>query len=202
MNVSALKNELGGMDLSLFDQLLKGRFIAQSKVLDAGCGTGRNSFWFINNGFDVYGIDRNEKSVLQLRNKIDQQRKNSENFIVGKISMMPWGDNTFNVVICNAVLHFATNQEHFIAMFSELVRVLQTGGVLFIRMTSDIGIEHRLTESRDGVYLIPDGSRRFLLTRELLADVMQQYNLKFVETLKTVNVNDIRCMTTLVLSKQ
>jgi tellurite methyltransferase len=82
-----------------------------------------------------------------------------------------------------------------------MVRVLKPGGSLFIRMTSDIGIENKVKVINDGVYLIPDGSTRFLLTKSLLASIFQQYPLSFIEPFKTVNVDDMRCMSTLVLQK-
>jgi len=86
-------------------------------------------------------------------------------------------------------------------MIAEMVRVLKPLGSLFIRMTSDIGIEDKVQPVYDGVYNIPDGSRRFLLTRTLLDDVMQTNGLSFLEPLKTVNVNDVRCMSTVVLAR-
>jgi ubiquinone/menaquinone biosynthesis C-methylase UbiE len=99
------------------------------------------------------------------------------------------------------VLHFAKNTSHFFEMMNEMVRVLKPGGSLFIRMTSDIGIENKVVPINKGVYLLPDGSNRFLLTRSLLDQLMQQYTLTMAEEFKTVNVNDIRCMSTLVLIK-
>jgi hypothetical protein len=53
----------------------------------------------------------------------------------------------------------------------------------------------------DGVFRIPDESIRFLLNRQLLKDCMKEFNMSFLEPLKTVNVDDIRCMSTLVLQK-
>jgi ubiquinone/menaquinone biosynthesis C-methylase UbiE len=87
-------------------------------------------------------------------------------------------------------------------MLAEMVRVLKPGGSLFIRMTSDIGIEDKVKPSGNGVYIIPDGSKRFLLTRTLLADIPNKVPLSFIEPFKTVNVDDIRCMSTLVLQKE
>lgn len=82
-----------------------------------------------------------------------------------------------------------------------MVRILKPGGTIFIRMTSDIGIESKVVHIAEGVYLIPDGSNRFLLTRSLLTACMQQNKLSFLEPLKTVNVDDTRCMSTLLLQK-
>ncbi len=201
MDVSTLNNEFQGMDLSLLDQVLKGRFTPGSIVLDAGFGAGRNSFWFLNNGFEVYGIDQKEKAVNLVHDKLAQQGKDCENFILGNLEELPYKNNHFDIVICNAVLHFAQSPQHFHEMFAQLIRVLKPEGILFIRMTSDIGIADQLDTGNNGVHLLPDGSQRFLLTRDLLSSLVRTHQLKFVEKLKTVNVNDIRCMSTLVLTK-
>jgi hypothetical protein len=86
-------------------------------------------------------------------------------------------------------------------MIGEMERVLQPGGTLFIRMTTDIGIENLVELIEDGVYQIPDGSTRFLLTRLLLAKLLNDYPFTLMEEVKTVNLNDRRCMMTLILQK-
>jgi hypothetical protein len=86
-------------------------------------------------------------------------------------------------------------------MITEMLRLLKPKGSLFIRMTSDIGIEDKVHLLNDGVYSIPDGSKRFLLTRTIITSLLQENQLSFLESLKTVNVNDMRCMSTLVLQK-
>ena len=201
MNSIDLNTELQGMDLSLFDQLLKGRFIPGSNVLDAGFGGGRNSYWFINNGFDVFGVDQKEEAATSMQQKLAQQQINGDQFIVGDLNNLPYATNAFDIIICNAVLHFATSNEHFHQMFAELVRVLSATGILFIRMTSNIGIADKLDLGNKGVFLLPDGSHRFLLTQKILRGLLQTHQLQFVDPLKTVNVNDIRCMSTLILTK-
>ena len=202
MDVLALNEELHGIDIALLDQVLKGRFRPGTRLLDVGYGSGRNSFWFINNGFDVFGIDQNPNARNAIHEKLAEIGKDACNFITGQLEKLPYEENSFDVVICSAVLHFANNPEHFHDMFAQLVRVLKPPGVLFIRIASDIGLEKQLEEGDNGVFLIPDGSHRFLLTRDMLVKLVQTHNLNFLEPLKTVNVNDMRCMSTLVLSKQ
>ena len=107
----------------------------------------------------------------------------------------------FDHIICIAVLHFAENTSHFKTMFAELVRILKSKGSLFIRVASNIGLEKEVTKISEGVYLLPDKTKRFLLTKPLLETVMEEFKLSFLEPLKTVNVNDKRFMTTLVLQK-
>ena len=196
MNSKELKQEIGNIDIYLLDQILKERFNSTDKILDAGCGSGRNLQYFINNNFDVYGIDSNENRIKNLKNL-----NNNQNFKVAKLEAIPFNKDYFDYIICNAVLHFANNEIHFFKMFSELFRVLKTNGTLFIRMTSDFGIENLVNKIENGVYNIPDGSTRFLLTNTILEKLKNKYNFDFIEPLKTVNVNNLRCMSTLVIKK-
>ena len=61
MQSNTLIEMVGNTDIYLLDQIMKARYLKGDKVLDAGCGTGRNMFWFINNGITIYGIDADEK---------------------------------------------------------------------------------------------------------------------------------------------
>lgn len=189
---------LGRTDIYLIDQIMKDRYTADDKVLDAGCGGGRNMHWFIQNGFGIFGIDSSEAAILNLKNKYPHLK---ENFQIAPVEKLPFEDNFFDHVISSAVLHFAASVAHFNNMMAEMIRVLKTNGTLFIRMTSDIGIEDKVELLSNGNYKIPDGSMRFLLTKPLLAACLQKLNLSFAEPLKTVNVDDMRCMSTLVLRK-
>lgn len=196
-NNKPLYELLGETDIYLLDQIMKGRYEFKQTILDAGCGNGRNLHWFLQNDFTVYGIDSDVERIKGLISRNPGLPAGS--FFSTTLESTPFPDNHFDHIICSAVLHFAKNVEHFNLMFTELLRVLKPGGSLFIRMASDIGIEDNIQPVSEAVYHIPDGSTRFLLTRSFLKTCMQQKNLSFIEPLKTVNVNDIRCMSTLVL---
>jgi tellurite methyltransferase len=199
MNGYSLRELIGNTDIYLLDQVMKERYKHSDKILDTGCGGGKNLFWFLKNHIEIYGVDRDATPINYLKSMHPEIGQNR--FVQADVEKLPFVNNFFDHVISSAVLHFAENTQHFNDMMKEMVRVLKPGGSLFIRMTSDIGIENKVTLIEDGVYNIPDGSVRFLLTRELLDATMQQFKLSFLEALKTVNVNDLRCMATLVLKK-
>ena len=196
MSVIKIKEEIGGIDIYLLDQILKERYLANQLILDAGCGSGRNLKWFYNNSYKIFGIDSNIEKIDAAKKKYYSQK---EHFSVGLVEKLKFEDDSFHHIICNAVLHFAKDENHFKSMFSELIRVLKPNGTLFIRMTSDIGIKKHIKHIANGVYKLPDGTERFLLTNELLQNIMNTHQLTFLESLKTVNVDDKRCMTTLML---
>lgn len=185
-------------DIYLLDQILKERYHKPDVILDAGSGLGRNLHWFYNNDFTIYGIDKDIACIDILKNTYAKQK---DNFHTSTVEELNFKDQFFDHIICNAVLHFATNRFHFKEMFSELMRVLKTNGSLFIRVASDIGIKDKIIPVSEGVYLLPDGTTRYLLTHSLLKELQKEHNFTLLEPLKTVNVNDQRCMTTMVLQK-
>jgi 2-polyprenyl-3-methyl-5-hydroxy-6-metoxy-1,4-benzoquinol methylase len=165
------------------------------KVLDAGCGHGRNIRWLMQQGYQVDGLDAHTEAIAQLRADFPES---PDRFSVGRIEDFS-SETKYDFVICNAVLHFATGHGHFDAMFDRLARHLSTGGILFIRMTSTIGMEDRIGKGTEGVFHLPDGSTRYLLTRTRVDELTRQYGLNLIEPVKTVLVDGLRSMTTLVM---
>ncbi|MCY7421375.1 MAG: class I SAM-dependent methyltransferase [Chitinophagaceae bacterium] len=199
MDTSLINNVIGDTDIYLIDQILKGRYKEHETILDAGCGIGRNMHWFLKNQLCIYGVDSNVTYITEL--KMDYADLPPIRLQVADIEQMPFGDNFFNHIISSAVLHFAESTQHFFNIMSEMFRVLKPNGTLFIRMTSNIGIEHLVKKLKNGVYILPDGTSRFLLTRDILKQLLHQFPFTFMEPLKTVNVDDMRCMSTLLLHK-
>lgn len=198
MKQQILREIIGNADIYLIDQILKGRYQQNDLILDAGCGSGRNLHYFHKSGIPFYAIDTHAEHIENLQKYYPDFASNCK---IAAVEKMPFQENMFDHVLCNAVLHFAKSETHFKSMFAELVRVLKKGGSLFIRMTSDIGIEGKPTLLQDGVYFLPDESERFLLTRELVHEILATYQLSLLEPIKSTNVSDLRSMTTLVLMK-
>src|SRR6478672_10697553 len=64
---SSLRAQFGDIDIYLFDQLLRGRIGDGMRVLDAGCGSGRNLVFMLRAGMDVHGIDENPDAIAAVR---------------------------------------------------------------------------------------------------------------------------------------
>ncbi len=202
MELSSINQYLGNLDIYLLDQILKNRFHRKMKVLDAGCGEGRNIIYFLRAGYPVFGIDKNPMAISAVQFIAASIRPDlgKHHFQTGDLTNVPYPDHYFDLIISSAVMHFAENETHFYQMFDELIRCLSYDGILFLRMASDIGIENKIKLLVDGRYWLPDGSERFLLSRGILRQLNQRYWLHHIEPLKTINVNDQRCMSTLVVS--
>lgn len=184
-----------GIDIYLIDQLLKGRIKKDQLILDAGCGSGRNYLPFAKHGYKIEGFDSDESKIQKLKQQVELSDRVSVSSVEDFSSK-----HKYDFIICNAVLHFADSHEGFNAMFQNLASLLDIKGTLFIRMTSDIG-QHNHTSLRNGRYLLPDGSERYLITRKRIDELCVDYNLKLIEPVKSLNVDGLRIMTTIVLKK-
>jgi SAM-dependent methyltransferase len=197
-----IQEQFGQIDIYVFDQILRGNIAAGMKVLDAGCGYGRNLVYLLREGCEVYALDadtRGVEHVLALAAELNP-RLPAENFQVGQIESLPFADGFADVVMCNSVLHFARYQHQFLTMLEELWRVLRPGGLLFTRLGSRIGVEFE--QVRPDIYRIGDGQEWFLVDEELLLGLTSELNGVLVDPLKTTIVQDYRCMTTWVLRKR
>lgn len=190
---------LGNTDIYLPDQILKNRYTPPQAILDAGAGAGRNLHWFVQQGFEVYGTDRDPAAVAALQQNYPEVA--ADRFRVAPVEVLPYADAFFHHIICNAVLHFAENEAHFGQMFGELARVLRPGGSLFIRVATDVGLAEKMIPLGNGRYTMPDGTDRFLLTRPALDSLLRHHELHLLEPFKTVLVDDLRSMAVLVLGK-
>jgi tellurite methyltransferase len=193
----ALRSEFGDIDIYLFDQLLKGRFDDRPRILDAGCGDGRNLRFLLARGFECWGVDRDPAAVTQVRRLAASLGGDAapERFQVTDVDRLPWPDASFDAVVCSAVLHFADGEAHFVRMVDELWRVLAPRGLFFARLASNIGLETVIGPGARRVRL-PDGSDRFVVDEAMLLTLTARLSGRLADPLKTTVVQGMRAMTT------
>jgi SAM-dependent methyltransferase len=199
MNV---QEQFGQIDIYVFDQILRGNIAPGMRILDAGCGYGRNLVHLLREGCEIFALDANPEGVAHVRALAADLAPNlpATNFRVGQIEKMDFPDDFADVVICSSVLHFARDEAHFLAMLTELWRVVRPGGMLFCRLGSRIGMNFE--RLRGNIFRINDGSEWFLVDESELMKMTEQMNAVMVDPLKTTIVQDHRCMTTWVLRKR
>ena len=198
-----LREQFGQIDIYLFDQLLRGRIAPGMRILDAGCGSGRNLVYLLRNGYDVFGVDADAGAIASVRSLAAALAPNlsPDHFRVEAIESMSFDDAVADVVLSNAVLHFARNDEHFEGMLRDMWRVLKPGGVLFCRLASSIGMADRMQPLDGRRCRLPDGSTRYLVDEALLMRLTAELGGEWLDPLKTTVVQDQRCMTTWVIRK-
>lgn len=201
--MSELRERFGNIDIYLFDQLQKGRITSEMTVLDAGCGGGRNVVYLMRSGCAVFGVDGSADAIRAIRSLAAEVAPDlpPDNFKVAQVDALPFPDAEFNVVLCNAVLHFARDEAHFHSLLNEVWRVLAPGGLFFSRLASSIGIEDKIQSIEGRRYRLPDGSDRFLVDEEMLMSLTHELGGELLDPIKTTVVQGQRSMTTWVMRR-
>jgi tellurite methyltransferase len=198
-----LQEQFGGIDIYLFDQLLKGRFEPGMRILDAGCGSGRNLVYFLLEGFNVYGVDTSRDAIAQVRSLARTLAPHlpAENFRVESVERLPFEDEIFDAVLSSAVLHFARDETQWRAMLLEMWRVLKPGGIFFARLASSDGVKECVEHLGGRRYRLPGGTEWLLADGRMLIETTESLRGRLLEPLKTVVVHGSRSMAVWCLRK-
>jgi tellurite methyltransferase len=195
--------QFGQIDIYLFDQLQRGRIAPGMRILDAGCGTGRNLLYFLQEGYDVFGADTNAAAIAEVRTLAGRfaPALPGENFRVEPLAGLSFPKSFADAVICSAVLHFAKDDADFNGMLWGCWGALRAGGLFFCRLASSIGLEGRGESLGGRRYRLPDHSERYLVDEPLLMELTRDLGGVLLDPLKTTVVQGQRCMTTWVVRK-
>jgi SAM-dependent methyltransferase len=205
--VTTLDAEFGAIDIYLFDQLLRGRITRADRIVDAGCGSGRNLVYFLRNGFDVWALDADADRIADVRALAAEIGGDvpADRFRVEPLEHGTLPDRSATVVISSAVLHFARDDDEFQRMLEGTWRLVAPGGMFFCRLASSIGIETRITPVDSNAhthrYRLPDGTTRYLVDQSRLLQWTEALGGRLLDPIKTTVVQDQRAMTTWVVRR-
>ena len=118
-----------------FLSIFKKNKLTKEKVLEIGCGNGRDSLYFTKKGLEVVGIDISAKAIALAKKNKEKVLKNkillkSLHFKKADAEKLPFPDEYFGGIYSIAVLH-STNLRKSIR---EIFRVLKKGGIAIIHL--------------------------------------------------------------------
>jgi tRNA (uracil-5-)-methyltransferase TRM9 len=102
----------------------------KGKILDLGCGNGRNLAPFVKNGFSCYGVDFSKEMLDNAKTMFKKRKLNAE-FKIGDLVKIPFENEFFDYVICVASFHHLNKKEQ-IECLKEIKRVLKKNGKFYI----------------------------------------------------------------------
>lgn len=161
------------MDLILMDLILKGIVPERGRVLDIGCGEGRNGIYFIQKGYEYHGWDT-DRSKLRLIEYLAKNISGSDVCFEAHDLRLAPPNVTFDFIICSRLLHFAHDLSDFMSMWKKVTKLLKSDGILYVSMDStvDVSIGEGIAE---GKVMFPDGKLRFALTKPLYARIKTSF---------------------------
>ncbi len=106
----------------------------KKKYLDLGCGLGRHTILFAENGFDTYAFDLSHEAV-QKTMEYAKQNNLKVNCQEGDMLNLPYDNNSFDCIMCfNVISH--TDTEGIKKIIQELKRVLKDDGEVYLTLCS------------------------------------------------------------------
>ncbi len=94
------------------------------KILDVGCGNGNLFTLLPENKYELYGVDFSQNMIIEAKSKC-----RNATFSVADAEMLPFDDDSFDIVVCNASFHHYIHPDR---VLEEMRRVLKDGGKLLI----------------------------------------------------------------------
>ena len=121
---------------SIESYYLLNRWLSQDKkdFLDLGCGLGRHSILFGQNGFNVYCFDISEDAINRTKEWATKEELEFD-YKVGDMLDLPYDDNKFDCILCRNVISH-TDTEGMKKVIKELNRVLKVGGECYLTLGS------------------------------------------------------------------
>ena len=112
------------VDMSALYQQFVPLLPPQAKVLDAGCGSGRDALYFKRCGFDVVAMDASEALAQLASAHLGQP------VVVSTFQQMDWISEFDGIWCCASLLHVPMNELE--AVFNKLTLALNAGGILYV----------------------------------------------------------------------
>lgn len=144
-----------------------------SKILEIGVGTGNLASKFLNNNYDIVGIDQSREMLSVAKEKYPSLKVR-----LGEFLKIPYDNKSFDIIISTYAFHHLNEREKCIAI-EEMIRALKDNGVIII---GDLMFESKDSEekilknlSQKQIEIIKDEYYSYI---DLLSYEFNKYNKK------------------------
>lgn len=168
------------------------------RVLDLGCGTGSDTLYLSERGYNVIACDYSQEALSIVKENI----KGIESVQLDISKRLPFHDNNVGLIIADLSIHYF-NEETTFSIMDELKRIMKNNGHLIIRVNSINDINYGAgcgEEIENHFYLTKDGYKRFFDEY----DIRYFFNVLKIEYLEEAHMDrygDIKKTFEVVLKK-
>jgi len=176
----------------VFENYLKHR--RNSFLIDVGCGNGRDSFFFLEKGLPLLGIDACEVAIKNNQSKAVEKQISNGNFLSLRVreieSLMPTMEKAKNKEIWIHSRFFLHAIEEFeYIKFIEFLSLLKTGSLIAFEFRTNKDELFSKQENKIGNISKTGHYRRFLDFREVVQFLEQQgYSINYQIESKDISV--------------
>lgn len=182
--------------LDKYDNLL-----AQYKngvFIDLGCGTGDDTIYLVNKGFNIIACDFSYKALRIVNSK----NAHVHTILVDMLDGLPFPDSFASCIISDLSLHYFSEKETK-RIVDDIKRVLTPSGILLCRVnsTADINFGALTGEKLDKNYFLVEGCKKRFFDEEYLMNLFKEMNIFFMKEYETFKYEKSKVVWEIALSK-
>src|SRR3989338_2127374 len=166
-----------------------------SRILDLGCGSGRNIVYLAKEGFEMYGLDISSEGVHKTKLWLKKEGVNASLKVRSMYGKLPYQKNYFDAIMCIRTLNHGTIQDIRKAI-SEIKRILKPNGFIYLTVvkgiTKSLQKDYTFIDSRT---YVPLGGREkgvihYLFNKNILEKEFKDFKIIKLSTNKSLKNKD------------
>ena len=144
------------------------------RILELGCGQGRDSLFFASKGIEVYTFDSSQVAIDAVSKLAKEKNLPIHAMTFDARTDLPFDDNYFDAVYSHMFYNMRFTCEEIRMLFKEVNRILKNRGLHFFSVRSDRDASYKKGEKvADKLYDINGFQIRFFMTEDINAFVTQ-----------------------------
>lgn len=131
----------------------------KTPILDLGCGSGNDTLYLIENGFNIVACDYSDVALEQIKQNI----KNVKTIKLDISQTLIFEDNTFDLIIADLSLHYF-DEKTTISIMKEIKHILKKDGYLIARVNSISDLNYGAGQGQkleENYYFVNGYNKRF-----------------------------------------
>ena len=152
------------------------------RILELGCGQGRDTMFFASNGFDVYAIDSSKIAIENVNQKIRGKNISLHLSHFEARQALPFDTSYFDAVYSHMFYNMRFTDEELSCLFRESSRVLKNNGLLYFSVRSDKDILYNKGKKIDDkIYEINGFQIRFFTIEQIESFLANYFEINYIE---------------------
>jgi ubiquinone/menaquinone biosynthesis C-methylase UbiE len=146
------------------------------RILDVGCGTGKDCIYFASRGYQIYGVDLSQ-GMLERAIENSRLMNLKVNLFIGDMRSLTFPSNYFDGVWnAAAIVHLSPKEKQ--KAIQEFYRVLKHGGILHIWVQNLLSPKHLMRLVQSYLFDLKQESNKLILRRKSLSEIKQGKSLR------------------------
>jgi SAM-dependent methyltransferase len=152
------------------------------RILELGCGQGRDTIFFASNGLDVHAIDSSKVAIENIFQKIGRSKISLHLRHFEVKQTLPFDISYFDAIYSHMFFNMRFTDEELRFLFSESSRVLKNNGLLYFSVRSDKDTQYNKGKKiGDKIYEINGFQIRFFTKEQIDSFLATHFEIKTIE---------------------